>query len=115
MKQARYTIDQILSMSRPASYLEELKACAITSDETSLTFDLEGECFKTMKAKYAGYEPTREEIERAEAHKIESARKNAVLASSAAQSQTQAQRMSPAGALVRTGGCGGCKGRKSVK
>ncbi|MEM9109499.1 MAG: hypothetical protein AAGC72_05695 [Planctomycetota bacterium] len=99
MNTVTFTIDQLLSMPRPASYLNELARCAVSQTENGMTFDQGGACYLALKTRYARYKPTEEDHQRVAAYK------SSLLAGK-----------TPEATLRRIldayrRGCGGCPGR----
>jgi hypothetical protein len=45
-------IDRANTLPKPAAYWADLKACAVGGDASTLTVDIESDCYKAMRAKY---------------------------------------------------------------
>jgi hypothetical protein len=69
MNEITFTIDQLLSMARPADYLDQLAACAISRNEEAMSFDTDSDCYLQLKTQYAHYRPTEEDQARVAAYK----------------------------------------------
>lgn len=53
MRLVTFSIDQIRAMPRPPEYLDELRAVAVSTTSTSMTFDADSNGWRQLKAKYA--------------------------------------------------------------
>jgi hypothetical protein len=58
-------------MPRPVAYLDELAECAKSRTSDSMIFERNADCYQQLKAKYARYQPTADDIVRAESHRRE--------------------------------------------
>lgn len=57
MKRVTFTIERLQRMPRPAGYMDELRAVAISADDRSMTFDADAEPYKALKEKYSVKSP----------------------------------------------------------
>jgi hypothetical protein len=107
MNKVTFPLARLAAMPRPASYVQELTACAVARTDDTLTFDQDSPCYQALKAKYSGYQPTPEELARAQKYDAQQAveRQAMVQQNQAVVGTTQTNRAAKSG-------CGGCQGRK---
>jgi hypothetical protein len=104
MNKVTFPLARLSAMPRPASYVQELAACAVARTEDSLTFDQDSPCYQALKTKYSNYQPTPEELARAQKYDAQQ--------STERQAIVQQNRAAVSTTQTRTSGCGGCQGRK---
>jgi hypothetical protein len=52
MRPITFTLERLTAMPRPAGYLDELRACALSIEGDQWTFDRDSEAYKALKEKY---------------------------------------------------------------
>lgn len=114
MSRVMFTIERLKAMPRPPEYLTDLAKCALEQTETAMTFEDSSDCYQQLKNKYANYQPTREELQRAKEYEVKQQQNQKAQTRQqliAARQAGAAQNASAAGGTPAAG-CGGCRGRK---
>jgi hypothetical protein len=70
MKAVAMSLEVIRQMPRPATYIDELRACVIAEDERGVILDADSPCYQALLEKYRDYQPTPQDLERTVASRV---------------------------------------------